>query len=475
MTTQKKAKAKDIDISQRLQELEKERQLSNQQIEAKAKKVEQHDNMLKSLGIDPKETSKQKDDRKIGIINPFALTEAILESPINWKNPRAMDTMERVLESSFEDLIHNKDSVLFAGTNDKNVTVRKEPDSADIKNATSLEELKKAMDNHQVNITASKQEGKKINIELNIEAKRDKALSDTHLTKAIKDIVIPTEQKTRASDNDTFYYREQGLFTPYSRDRHRSITQGAVGNCYFIAALHAIAWTHPGILNIDVDFNSVYTPLLYYRYFRKGHSNTYDHWVRTDSRVFQKGDYKLPIYARSRRWFDGDYWVAHWEQLYAKFRFPSKSPLAAIQATAGGIEWLALKELSGSSVFATHAIDLKNTSVSQLKSVLWHHTDGYWKTIHPMVLGTFSTNLQNLPIGHAYSVLGVQIYNGEYYVIIRNPWGNTEPSGPGMLGGTYLKKHFATDESYTFSENDGVFAMKASLVLENFDRLSYLY
>jgi hypothetical protein len=52
---------------------------------------------------------------------------------------------------------------------------------------------------------------------------------------------------------------------------------------------------------------------------------------------------------------------------------------------------------------------------------------------------------------HSYSVLGYKEENGKRYVKIRNPWGESEPSGNGA--------------------NDGVFFMELSKVCELYDSL----
>lgn len=383
-----------------------------------------------------------------------------------------MELVEEVLESDFQEMIHNPDSILFTRSTD-DVSIREEPTIGELMTANNLNDLNlRAGD--KLNIARVEKRGKSINLELFIEAARDKALSRKHITRAMAEILIPEKvQAKNANDNSTIHLLESGLFTNYVPNRYDSICQGVPGNCYFMAALSAVAWVCPAILNkIDIDFISNGEPLRYYYYFGKTNISG-EKWGWTYAKHHTIGDNHLPIFGSSRDWKNGDNWVAYWEQMYTSYRFGS-STYNDIMKTSGGMPTESMKAICGNR-YSEYRIILQSNSISSIKQALYNNTDGYWKAIRPMTLVTWRATLPNLPNGHAYTVLGVKYINGAYYVIIRNPWGNTEPSGAGILSGEYLMMHFNDNERFLFSKNDGIFAMEVGLMKQQFDYLEYVY
>lgn len=471
MATQKKVKTSPAEISDRLQEKAKMMDLTAQQKDQVAQKMERETTFLKAEGVKEAKATRKEED-KIGIINPRALVEAVLGQEVDWKQADSNRLIEEVLERDYQDLITNKDSILFAGRDEK-VTVRKEPDLEDLQATVNLNDLNSKV-GAGLKVANLEKRGNRISLDLVIPEMRDKVLSRNHLTPKLKELLIPNAAPTRNSGNNEFC--ENGLFVNYSPNRYDSIMQGAVGNCYFLAALSSIAWVHPGILNrIDIDQSGSDDPLRYYHYFAGGGHKDSDGWGGTNSKYYTEGYQALPVYGRSRDWKNGDNWVSYWEQMYASYRFGGSDIRAAILSTNGGWPDYALREISGSRWWAMSTFHLKSNSESALRSLMFDKTDSSWKTNVPMTAWTYSTNLSNLPIGHAYSVLGVIYLSGDYYVIIRNPWGHTEPSGGGMLSGEYLKNHFGKNEKWRFSDWDGIFAMRTDVMKANFDYIGYIY
>ncbi len=480
----KKEVQKEVLLSERFQKREEQLRMTPEKQERKARKEEQHLNLLKSLGLKPQGNESLANAPKTGLINPFALTEAILETPVEWANPRAMDIMERVLESSYEDLIKSKDSVLLAGQN-PNATVREEMGDINLKNATDLDQLRSSLKDAKLNISSVQSRGKSIEVTLNIEEKREKALSSSHISKAIKNLIRPGFNGTRANANSSYLQtREYGAGSPYSPNRFDAPVQGVLGNCYFMAALSSVAWTHPGRLHLDIDLksqaqNNLDNPFwFYYLYGTSAAVNGKSFsggWAAVDMELPVIGDYALPTYARSRYWHDGDYWPAYMEKLFAMHRYPSLSIWEAYEKIGeGGQEKQALEELLGDE-FSSAYLFLQNMTTATLLNFMAQKTDNVWKTLHPMTLAAFDATMPGIANGHAYSVLGVQHWNNANYVIIRNPWGHSEPSGDGVLTGEYFKPNFMENERFRFGDNDGIFALRIDKVRENFDRLGYAY
>jgi|GEM_PF-919236 len=492
-------------IPERLKDMEKEAQLTAEQLERKARKAEQHENMLKSIGIEKVDETKASvrkqvgSEPKIGISNPFVLTELILDETIDWSNPKSKTLLEETLESSYEDLIHKKDSVLLACQN-TNPTIREEVEREDIESVANTEQLNKLVGKKQLDVISSQKRGNKITLDVLIPEKREKALSSSHITKLIQEIVKPDMMSKTAGvrksnpSSETKYFHEMGVCQTFIPDRYNSIIQGGLGDCYFLAALCSIAWVWPGLLKMDVDLGNTANPLYYYHLFTHSttaHGTKGNGWGKTDNRFVFMGDYNMPVYARGRRWFDGDLWAAYWEKLYATWRYAQMKgefPTTNAQMLeafgiigSGGWPQYSLKEIAGNK-FDVGVINLKSQSLAALTKFFQEKTDSYWVTKYPMVLWTFDATLPNLVNSHAYSVLGVVNYNNKHYIVIRNPWGYREPGGAGTLGGTYvLQRYFETiqrvpqSEVIKFSDNDGIFAMELSVMQQQFTGLGYIY
>lgn len=511
--------AKESQIPERLLQKEKDARMTAEQAEQLERKVEQHENMLKSIGFKQEEpdarrmaprrgtqSREETEKRKVGIVNPYALTELILEKKIDWTKDGAKELMEETLESSYEDLIHRDDSILLS-CQQKEVTVREEKSRLEMESIANTGQLQKLVKQDNLNILKSKKKGNKLTLDILIPEKRERALSSVHISKAMQQVLRPGMSlkagDTNSSPSNDLYLEEMGMPTMFVPDRANSIVQGAIGDCYFLAALTSIAWTWPGLLQMDIDQSSdTGHPLSFWHYFtaakvRYGnsvleHPGTKTGWAKTDNRFLLKGRCRFPLYARGHRWQDGDYWAAYWEKLYAawhyysvKGKYPSNLAEIAesIQLIDGGWPEVSLKEIAGSR-FNVASFRLKNQSYQFLYNFFHKRTDAYWATNYPMVLWTFNSTISTIANSHAYSILGCINYDGKLYVVIRNPWGETEPSGAGTLAGSYkLRQIFdqltlrkgSWDDLYSLSRNDGVFAMELSMVQKQFTGLGYIY
>lgn len=253
---------------ERLQKLEAQATLTPQQEEAKARKIEREKARLKELNI-PTESKESKDCSPAGMINPYALTEVILERPLDWSNPRTTDIVERVLGSSMQDLSKG-DSVLRAGR-DQNAEV-KIVDSVLTKTQRGQDGLERILESfNDYDMPPEEKEeaapkAKKAAQKLDIDDLREQALSSTTITKEISKIILPT--KNLRDDNNTVHqYREVGFQSNGAHNLWDTVVQGIAGDCYMLAALSAIAWVWPALLNMDVDIMSNQDEWRLYRYF----------------------------------------------------------------------------------------------------------------------------------------------------------------------------------------------------------------
>ena len=196
----------------------KEVQLTSEQLERKAKKVEQHENMLKSMGVEqtkkPMKAAAGKEERtgkKIGISNPFVLTELILDKQIDWSNPQSEILIEETLESSYEDLIHKEDSVLLACQND-NPAIREEVDYDTVANVANTDQLHKLMGCKQLDVISSQKKGNKISLEVLIPEKREKALCSSLVSKYCCPVKL---KKTKSSYSKPFIIGLRGFILSF--------------------------------------------------------------------------------------------------------------------------------------------------------------------------------------------------------------------------------------------------------------------
>ena len=325
---------------ERLQKLEAQATLTPQQEEAKARKIEREEARLKELNI-PIESKKSKDRSPVGMINPYALTEVILERPLDWSNPRTTDIVERVLGSSMQDLSKG-DSVLGAGR-DQNAEV-KIVDSAltnGKRGQDSLERIYESLNDYDMPPEGKEEaapKAKKAAQKLDIDDLREQALSSTTITKEISKIILPTKN-LRDNCNTVHQYREVGFQSNGAHNLWDTVVQGVAADSYLLAALSAIAWVWPALLNMDVDILSGLDEWRLYHYFigrpEQSHPRSSGSGKSTNE-ILQLGYYKLPIFARSRYWFNGEYWPALFEQAYANWKFPNDSKYNAIVQIAGG-------------------------------------------------------------------------------------------------------------------------------------------
>jgi len=110
--------------------------------------------------------------------------------------------------------------------------------------------------------------------------------------------------------------------------------------------------------------------------------------------------------------------------------------------------------------------DTWSRSPEELWGIVRENSVGF-KTFNPMTANTYGSgdmyNGSMIFAWHSYTVLGWTLQNGNKYIILRNPWGVSEPSG---LGTTYDGIITVLDGNFwrpiNMISNDGVFALEIS-------------
>ncbi|ODR79867.1 hypothetical protein BG842_04985 [Haladaptatus sp. W1] len=239
--------------------------------------------------------------------------------------------------------------------------------------------------------------------------------------------------------------------------------QGAVGDCYFIAALSAVAWTKPSLLR-----HTVYADTSDHRsLFRFFDGNSSKYAVASERIPLREGSNNF-IYARSAEHHqkDGEVWPAVYEKAYAIWKTGATDDKPEIPAIAGGDPVRACAELAGSG---RKYYGTKTRSGDQLWDIVRGNSRG-GKTFNPMVAWTYPSasaapdridyGSAKIVANHAYTVLGWMYRSGTRYMVLRNPWGQHEAT-VGVIGGRYQYLEDGAWKSIDLSNSDGVFAIEA--------------
>ena len=225
------------------------------------------------------------------------------------------------------------------------------------------------------------------------------------------------------------------------------VQQGQIGNCYFPAAVAAMAKSDPNIIKNMVKANGdgTYTVTFKERDWSTG--RTKDVQVKVDGDLYARS-YGGPLYGHSSNSSEPtkmEMWFPIIEKAYASW----KGSYDAIGN--GGHSADVFEDFTGR----------EGRSISTRGSA-----DTVWNTIttavdnkRPVAAGTHDdggpVNYTNTGVygDHAYSVLGYEKQGTERYVILRNPWGESEPAGNGA--------------------NDGVFKLKLAEFQKLYDNVMY--
>ncbi|MCX6842075.1 MAG: C2 family cysteine protease [candidate division WOR-3 bacterium] len=359
---------------------------------------------------------KVKIPENIGIANPYALTEVLLKKRVNWKqvtNPQKL--VEKTLGMSYDKLFDARnDSPLFAGL--------------------------------------------KYNAETSTMVRAEVPKTASAAFRAAIDV-----GGVAANDPGDFFEDRTELTDP---------VQGALGDCYFIAALSSVAWARPYAIaqktraTGDPDnSDKLFVDMIE---FYKTPPGTWQK-VEVDEKILmnQVGSSFNYIYARSVD--PGEIWPAAYEKAYVAFRTGVNPPTqAAYGSIAGGDPVAAMRQLIG---LTPYYYGNPSMTAAQIWSTILGNSISL-KTINPMVAWTYPSSPAGINYttahivgNHAYSLLGYQVSGGQQYVILRNPWGTYEatlnvfnglwvawdtpyPGGPGFW------------RTVNTATSDGIFALR---------------
>jgi hypothetical protein len=217
----------------------------------------------------------------------------------------------------------------------------------------------------------------------------------------------------------------------------KDVSQGAIGDCYFLASLAAVAGTHPELIQNAIKKNDDGTVTVTFHQGGELVPITVDadlprvRWPVLDgAQVYGGGG------------ASGELWPALVEKAYAQWKGSYDAignggwPGSALEAITGkGPDSLALRGLDPAAVAA------RIGELAKAKTPITATTPE-----HSPITGIVS--------GHVYSVDGVVQHDGQWYVKLRNPWGMGEPVG--------------------FGKNDGAFLLPAKDFVRGFDDINWV-
>lgn len=244
----------------------------------------------------------------------------------------------------------------------------------------------------------------------------------------------PHKDELRSDGTPTYPLRRYTgpLFT--NGVQSSDVRQGAIGNCYFPAAVSAVAHQNPKVIEdaITETTNAAGEREFNVRFYsRTGRMEM----ITVDADLYTRS-WGGPIYGTTTGNNDADkmeLWFPVLEKAFAKW----KGSYDAIGN--GGSSAAVLTALTGKS---TDYLSTGYESADQIFRAIKEGGDNK----RPMTAGTHDDKKLYTNTGvygdHAYSVLGAEESNGKKYILLRNPWGESEAGHDGKNDG-YFKLELA--------------------------------
>lgn len=350
-------------------------------------------------------------EAKVGVANPYALAEIAIGRKVNWRsvaNPEAF--VEKTLGASIDALCAPVEgNLIVSGSADSQSRL------AGI--------MEKGADAGLVLRSAAKGSPMETMLTTLAPEARERvvaALVGTDHQPAAPGFTPPGAEWVDPGD---FFEETAELFDP---------VQGGLGDCYFIAALAAVAWSRPYLIAQRTRATGAGQSQFVDRidFFSNGAKN-----IEVSERVpLLKGTHAW-IYARSSE--VGEIWPAVYEKAFAKWKTNDPSDEPAYASIAGGWPVQATVELTNLTGVVKTCADL---TADQIWTFVRQNCASC-RTFNPMTAWTFCVSPAPVNYAgtglvgyHAYTILGWATVNNTRYIVIRNPWGTNGPVINGLAG-----------------------------------------
>ncbi len=212
------------------------------------------------------------------------------------------------------------------------------------------------------------------------------------------------------------------------------VQQGQLGDCYFPAAMAAIAKANPDAIQNLIKDNGDGTYTVNFKQKDWATGKFKDVAVKVDGDLYVR-PWGGPLYGRSANSAEPtkmEMWFPLVEKAYAQWK-GSYNDIGS-----GGMSSDVYEAVLGRTGNDMYLSNNKEAAWNQIKKSVDAHT--------PVGAGTFGEDQEakytntGVYADHAYSILGYEQAGTERYVVLRNPWGESEPAGNGANDGIFKLK-----------------------------------
>lgn len=349
-------------------------------------------------------------DVNVGVINPYALGELIAERNIKWNSvPEPQKMLSEILNIEEDAIFDIKNPIL-----NPNIQVKADGQVKVLSEASAKTRL-----NRFLTARTPRPTTRRLIAGLRLSATTEAKLPEIFLSSAVK----VTGSSTPWTPTDKEWIDKGDYFEDVAEVNDP--IQGALGDCYYIAALSSVAWARPYVIINMVrpsGWGNEDNPIHLVNFYKNG----------TGSPQPAEVSEKVPVTKTSHSWIyarsldTGEIWPAVMEKAYAKWRTANTTDFPNYPAISGGDPVMACAQLiRGTRTYKGNS----GTSADNLWSFVRSNSLSR-RTINPMVAWTYSsqpagTNYASARVvaNHAYSVLGWDYFNNKKYIVLRNPWG----------------------------------------------------
>ncbi|KAH8660456.1 hypothetical protein BX600DRAFT_383596 [Xylariales sp. PMI_506] len=463
----------------------------------------------------------QPEDVHVGVINPFALVEALIGHELDLTSSLTARVISDVLQTDYDELFDLKyNSSLFAGLklnqkertaepiSEKDIKLINEHDlvTPDFSRIQKIQDLEKfGLKNFgETRVTTARMQNGKLHVVLD-GTTIGKQVNNQNVTMTLNELALPFRRGQK--DNwtppnstwedayevlqqqlprriltqprlflDPMQIRSRGT-CPYHRENSfDSPMQGALPNSWLIAAIFSVFWSDPSLINRAIrtsrekegnETREQKKRVLSIKFHDKGgRNNASTQTVDVNYEVPTNNSSMQPVYCRSN---DGrSIWPSLYEKAFAKWITGGSSERPDLTQLHNGDPVKAMAQINGKKPLYYFT---KKHSARELLGIIRFNCVNH-QTLSPMVAYTYATSntgTDNLVANHAYSVLGWASHgDGSQYVILRNPFGVTEPLGitsyPGLMD--RVEREFWPPACLVDSQ--GVLAIEATAFKEYF-------